>query len=329
MALVGLAHRISDASAIILQGEAASGKSIIIEVVQSLFPSAVVSSQSPDEWEQKGSSNAADFKLYSLSGKALNGNGDMSKLDKWGKTENFKKIITGDLMSVRGSGKNGEDVRIRCAHIFATNHGMDECPDKTDGLFRRIKILEHNRTLGGTSSALDRGPLVESLTSKSERSAIINWGVDGAIRLLNNRERYTTILSSQEAIKKAKQNLGPVDYFLSGVDDLKPVIRKSEHAAVSLKFLFEHYEVWSELAIRQGYFDLPRGEDGRRVRMNLAWFKREIQKRGAEVRTETRDFPQIKKNTLGVFGMEPAMSIADIKKALGCDESIHLIRHAN
>ena len=122
LTLVGMAHKISDARAILLQGQTMSGKSTIIEVIEELLPPGVITNMAPQEWIHTSQTNSTDFKMSQLRNARLNSLGELGDLRQLTSAENFKKIVTGDALSVRRSGKDGETIRVGAGIIMATNH---------------------------------------------------------------------------------------------------------------------------------------------------------------------------------------------------------------
>ena len=321
LTLAGMAHKVSDARALFLQGRAASGKSTIIEVIQSLFPAQYVASQAPDEWEQKGNSNAADFKMYSLKTCRLNAVGELPDLKRWTSAENFKKIVTGDAISLRGSGKNGETVRLALGNIYASNHDLTDGPDQTEGFDRRCKRIDFNNTIGGTDSAVDKTELMDSLRTRALRGRIIDCAIKAAVGLLNNRERYTVIPSSQGSLKSVSSPVeSPLTLFLQGCDSFGPILEPVEGGRIRIKDLHPTFEVFANEAINAELVDPPQDARGREVSMGQLWLRKQLEAYVSpefDIRVpntaERNADPSLKQNNKYLWGWQPRLNTESVR----------------
>ena len=315
LALFRMAHRVSDSRALFLSGAASSGKSILVETVQSLFPNSLVTSQAPHEWEMRGSSNSADFKMYTLSKSALNGCAELPEFDKWTSTDAFKKIISGDRLSVRGSGLNGATIRPASAHIFATNHSLTDLPDTTEGFMRRLLLVRYNQSVTG-SAAASKTELLGRLRCPREQGRIFRWAAEGAVRVMNQRERYSELATSIGIIAAAREeSKSPVDVFVQGVNGSAPVLQRKERGFVEWKFTVKIFRRVEELMEKEEMWKAPR-VGGRRKVISGPQLKSLLVERGFDIRSATSEKDGQVRNRQYVYNVD-VMNEVSVMEAFG------------
>ena len=267
LTITGFAHRISGAKCVLLQGVAQSGKSIIHEVVERLFPrrdsagNMLVLSQSPDEWASPAGTNSADFKLMPMRHCVLNSCRELPDWKHLRRAESFKKIITGDPVSCRPPGGVGITFFPHAGHLFSNNHIGQVAPEGSEGFFRRFAIVEHNRSFKGVSAAKDKVEYIEYLTTPEALHRLMVWGVKGAIRVLNNGESYTELPSGEHALQSWRDAADPLGRFIE-----EACLVSSEHEQ-KFSFVWSEYKAWCELTEEDA---------GRRKDFELALIRRKF-----------------------------------------------------
>jgi P4 family phage/plasmid primase-like protien len=216
--------------AILLYGVPHSGKSVLLEIVESLLPEEAKAVVSPSEWADK-------FLPEMMAGKLLNIAGELSG-DKYIDGERFKKIIVGEPMTVQR--KNGQpyEMRPNCCHWFGSNH-LPRTRDKSAAFNRRWLILTFNRPC--PDDQIDRNLALKIVAE--ERESIVAWAIE-ALPRLNARNTYTLPQSHQFLVKEMARNNNSVRFFMteSGMARVVPAGSEGKTtAAISEDTLYRAY----------------------------------------------------------------------------------------
>ncbi len=186
-ALLGIATQFR--KCILLEGGGSNGKSVLIEVVRSLFPPSALASIPPNRWRH-------EYYAADLDGILLNTIGETPRRAVLA-SEEFKNVLGGDPLTGRHPRGRPFEFHPRAAHILATN-GLPEVNDQSEGFWDRFMVLEFNRRFLPTDpDYVVRGELDQRLAE--DRCGIIVWALKGAARLLVNRG-FTLPASSGAAL---------------------------------------------------------------------------------------------------------------------------------
>jgi putative DNA primase/helicase len=113
------------------------------------------------------------------------------------------------MMSVERKFQDVREIEPFAKHIILTNH-MPRIRDYSDGLFRRISIINLHRQFMGSSA----DPyLLDKL--KGEMDAITSRALDALQRLIEGNGKFTQPESSQNAKLKWKADNNHVEQFIS------------------------------------------------------------------------------------------------------------------
>ncbi|ABF09535.1 DNA primase family protein [Cupriavidus metallidurans] len=181
-------------------GSGANGKSVVIEVMQSLLGADNHSSVPLDSLGQ-------DFKKAVLQGKLANFCPEISgsrRIDE----ATIKSIVGGDEIYAEKKGKDGFSFRAY-ARIVAAGNALPDVGDTSHGFFRRLTILRFNRQL--SVEEMDR-ELPEKL--KNELSGILAWALAG-LKRFREQKRFTDVPSSRAFVSSYKLQSNPVEVFLT------------------------------------------------------------------------------------------------------------------
>jgi putative DNA primase/helicase len=128
---------------------------------------------------------SARFRTSQLVGKIAN-IGDDSGADLLQNTAIFKKIVTGDSLTVEF--KHGQPFNFsnKAKMLFSANN-LPPSSDKSDGFFRRIVIIPFSAKFTPQTPGYDPN-IIEKITTEEARSYLLNLALNGAIRLLKNGE---------------------------------------------------------------------------------------------------------------------------------------------
>lgn len=186
--------------AICLYGVPHSGKSVLLEVIQSLLPEEAKCAVQPTSWGEKYTSER-------LIGKLINVVTEMSG-DTFIDGEVFKKVVTGETMTVEQKYKPVYEARPICTHWVASNH-LPRTKDKSSAFNRRWLFFLFNFPC--PEDQLDRNLALKIITE--EREAIVAWAVE-AMGWLNERGVYTMPNSHRFLVKEMASNNNSVRFFM-------------------------------------------------------------------------------------------------------------------
>lgn len=150
--------------AFLLYGLGSNGKSVIIDIIQAFMPPGTTCSIGPSQFGEK-------FKQAEFTGRLLNFAGelpDYKKIDG----ESFKKIISGDSMTVEKKNKDPYDMRPTAAHWFASNH-LPKTTDSSFGFNRRWIIFDFTEVISEEHKITNLGQKI----GKAEAEAIVAWAL--------------------------------------------------------------------------------------------------------------------------------------------------------
>lgn len=215
--------------AFMLYGVPHSGKSVLLDIVQSLLPDNARSAVPPADWNNQ-------YLTEMLSGKLVNIVTELSG-DTFIDGEAFKKVVTGETMTVQRKYGQPYMVRLFCAHWFGTNH-IARTRDKSAAFNRRWLIFSFNHPC--PEDQVDRNLALKIISE--ERESIVAWAVE-AMKRLNERNQYTLPHSHRMLVKEMAANNNSVRFFMvesgmvkverpgSGAKTTVEISEKSLHSA--------------------------------------------------------------------------------------------------
>lgn len=238
----------------VFHGEGANGKSVLLRVIQSLFPSEAVSVIPPQRWGE-------EYHRAALEGKMLNVCGELPERQLLS-SEELKGIIAGDEQDGRHPRGLPFKFKPRAGHIFAANN-LPRMNDFSRGLWRRLEVMGFNRNFEG--SGVSRDELVDELVAESHGIAM--WAAAGAERLTRTRG-YTRVPSSEAAKGDWRRDSNPVEmWFYESCRE-----GDTENNYTNSTTLYEHYRRWAD---RQGYKPLNSTTFGARLTaMGFPWHRK-------------------------------------------------------
>lgn len=178
-------HVTKFAKAVVLLGEGGDGKSVLINLLEQLFPPGASVAVQPHKFK-------SDYSIAELAGKLLNICFELpdAEIDA---SDAFKAVISGDRLEARSPYKRPFYFRPQAGHLFAAN-SMPSVKDFTHGFWRRWIVLPFFRKL--PEHKQDPQYLQ---TLASDLPAIASWAVEGAARAL--RANNITIPSVSHDLK--------------------------------------------------------------------------------------------------------------------------------
>lgn len=148
-------------------------------------------------------------------------------------TEVLKALISGDSISIARKFKKAIDYKSQIKLIFLMN-SLPNTLDNTHGFYRKILIIPFRKVF--KEQDIDRD--LYSKIVETELSGILNWAIEGAERLKNNKYEFTKSKAINKVISEYKRNQNPVEEFL--VDRLI----YDETEKVSKKDVLNSYKDW-------------------------------------------------------------------------------------
>lgn len=186
--------------AALLLGEGANGKSVFVEVASALFPAGTVTAIAPHDLGDERMGAGLDESL-------LNAVTELPDREIM-KSEGFKAVVTGDLVTRRRAYGREMSFRPVAGHIIAANK-LPLVADGTDGFWRRIAIV----TFGRKFAAHEKDARLAVDIIADELAGVLVWAIAGAERALNAR-RYTEVPSSATVLAEWRKNSDPVQLWL-------------------------------------------------------------------------------------------------------------------
>lgn len=212
--------------AFILTGEKQNGKSTYLKLINYLLGKNNVTSLDLSELGQR-------FKPAELFGKLANIGDDIGD-DFISNPAIFKKVVSGDPVNVERKGENPFDLKNYSKFLFSANN-IPRIKDKSGAVISRLVIIPFNARF--TKDDPDFDPyIIYKLTTENAMEYLINLGLDGLKRVLNNYA-FTESDSVERALIEYEENNNPVLIFFKEIDRMD-VINKSTRDLYSRYGLF-------------------------------------------------------------------------------------------
>ena len=218
--LIGLATKFQKCAVFLGDGE--NGKDTLLDVLQTVFPEDTVCAIGPHDWGR-------EYYRAALVGQKLNVIGELPKKDL-DEGESFKAVVTGTKISGRETYGHLFFFRPVAGHIFAANNAMGSS-DFSHGFYRRFGVVTFNRVFVGEEKDINIATKMAL-----EKEAIVQWMVEGAIRLMKNGA-YTLPASHSQELQAWKLQSDNVAAFC---EELAP---DGETRATAL---YNAYRTWAE-----------------------------------------------------------------------------------
>lgn len=226
-ALFGVSPRY--AKAIMLLGDGANGKSVLLKVVSALFQPGSREAIPPQRLEGQ-SSEYYRAKLLRCSINVVNELPESELME----TSTLKAAIAGDEMTGRDPTQQPFRAAPRAAWIVSAN-GLPPVRDTSGGFWRRQLILTHNVTFPAGKA----DPNLAEFLIEHELAGIARWAAEGGVRLLD-RGCYTSLASSDTAIEAWRMENDHVMRFMHDH------ATGDESAETSGQRIYAAYRAWTQ-----------------------------------------------------------------------------------
>lgn len=166
LTLIGEMHRLQQC--IMLHGPGATGKSVVLNVITSLFPPDLTCAVAPADWNR-------EYSRAEMIGKKLNVAGELSGVRSI-QSDIFKAVVAGDKIGARRIYEGTFSLSVCAAHWFSANE-LPSTEDHTSGWYRRFAIIQmpNSVPLSERDTRLDQ-------QLQGEKAGIAAWALDGAAR---------------------------------------------------------------------------------------------------------------------------------------------------
>lgn len=191
----------------ILFGDGSNGKSTLLDMIISLLGDYNVSSLSFKEINH-------NFKLAEITDKLANIGDDIS--DEYITDSSiFKKLVTGEEITVEKKHEQPYKIRNTATIIFATNN-LPNMQDKSNGMVRRLCIIPFNALI--TKKDPDFDPfIIDKLTSDEAKSYVLNKALLGLKRVFEN-QGFTLPKVVEEVMEDYYREVNNVIRYLDYLD---------------------------------------------------------------------------------------------------------------
>lgn len=236
----------------ILVGDGSNGKGVILRILAQLIGDDNISRVGIQKYNTK-------FENYTLENKKLNLDTD-SSATRIEESENFKKAIAGETISVQRKGVDSVDIMPTHLHISAMNN-LPSCADKSDGFYRRLIFINFPHRFGsnedlkqGKCDKVGDKNLLDDIL-KNEMDIVLAWALDGLKRIRNNNYRHSVSSSSQALLNDYMAMTDSVRTFIEDMLTFEP---GSPLLNSILKVAYENYcmreglPVQSQIALTKG-----------------------------------------------------------------------------
>ncbi|MEG2338164.1 MAG: phage/plasmid primase, P4 family [Clostridium sp.] len=209
--------------AFILTGFGSNGKSTFLDMIGKMIGEDNISSLSLQELGQR-------FKTAELFGKLVN-IGDDIPSEFISDTSVFKKVVTGELITIEKKGKDPYSFRNYATLLLSAND-VPNMKDTSYGLLRRLVIVPFNAKFKkGTGNF---NPFIKKeLTNPEALEYLLNLGLQALHRVLDNHE-FTKVEEVEMALEEYKVDNNPILLF---VQDHKVDNEKTED-------VYREYKSW-------------------------------------------------------------------------------------
>jgi len=222
--LVGIATRYQ--AALVLVGVGANGKSVLIEVVQALFPPGSVTAIPPQDLGQ-------EYRRAMLARARLNAVSEMPEREVI-ESESFKAVISGDTVVGRDIREAPFSFKPTAGHLFAANR-LPGTTDQSNGFWRRMLPVEFRRKF----LPCEQDTRLASKIIADELPGVAAWAIAGAVSVMQ-AGRYTMPSSVVAVRDEWQRNSDQVRLFA------EEKLRASPDTETAASVIYGHYSDWAK-----------------------------------------------------------------------------------
>jgi P4 family phage/plasmid primase-like protien len=234
---------------IVLAGEGANGKSVVVAGLQALLGEDNFSSVPLEDFGRR-------FAMAQTLGKLANIAAEVGELDRTAEGT-LKAFISGDRMCFERKGKDAFTARPTARLLLSTNN-VPRFADRSEGVWRRLRLVPFNRRVpeGERVPGMDKP---EWWLRLGEVPGMLNWALEGLRRLRANNMRFTEPAACRAALEAHRQESDPCRVFL--LEHYEPAAGGEPIPSTEL---YKHYQEWGK---ENGHANLLTSHNfGRQVR---------------------------------------------------------------
>lgn len=206
-------------------GIGSNGKSLLSEVLTALIGSENTSHIPLSQFGER-------FGLEPIIGKKVNLSAE-NELTKTVQTENLKSFASGDTVSIPRKFKTALTVKQTTTLVFLLNN-LPNTSDLSHGFQRKLLIVPFDRIF--RSEEMDKQRKTKILPW--ELKGILNWAIEGALRLRKQSFEFTASRKIREATMQYEQEQNPVKSFF------QEVLEEEGGQRISRKEILQSYKSW-------------------------------------------------------------------------------------
>jgi P4 family phage/plasmid primase-like protien len=222
--------------AFFLVGNGANGKTILADILRSMFPPEYVVANSLEELTTDST------RMASLVGKALNIASEEES--KKMKNDKFKAVVSGDPIQTRRLYEESFTFLSVCKFLFLTNK-MPRFQSVDNGIKRRVEIINFPRDFEEEEQDRD---LFEKI--KKEMPIIVGWAINGAKRLVKNNYLFTR---SDATIKAKTSFISDMSSSISFINEYYEVSNNKGKDGTKGSLIYNEYKAWMEEVGKKSY----------------------------------------------------------------------------
>lgn len=208
--------------------------------------------------------------------------------------EEIKKIISGELINVRGLYRDTITFRPKTKIVIGAN-GLPKFTDTSDGIYRRLVIINFENQyktaeeMEGINHIKEKRIFVCDLDLpdkiKSEKSAILNLFLDGLLRLKERKYQFILSKKSSDALTEFKRDSDTVREFLEDNYEI------DSESHMTIHNVYAHYRQWYRANVQDSsLMKFRANEMGRRIKETFGIESRPQQRL---YNTETKQYERV------------------------------------
>ena len=223
-----------------LLGEGRNGKGVLLDIILNIIPANLRSGITMGDYDTR-------FSNASIKGKTVN----ICTDDKTTRLEgigNLKSVTAGEGIFVEKKGIDGAMIQATLTHISSFNK-LPSLQEKTNALFDRMIIIPFNTTFG-TEEEVARGekdrirnPYLKANILAHEIDIIINWGMQGLFRVIDNDYKFTKPSKIIDVMDEYRNEADSVRKWI--FEDVTMVNATQNSDYVKAKELYLVYNKWA------------------------------------------------------------------------------------
>ena len=195
--------------AFVIVGDKANGKSTFLKILSHLIGKSNVSALNLDDITN------SRFRLYQVANKLLNIGDDIGS-GYIPESENFRKLVTGDIITAEQKGKDPIEFNCYAKFIFSANE-IPKIKDPTGATARRVIIIPFLNSFIQTNKDYDPY-FLDKIKNKDCMEYLIKVGIEGLKRVLKNK-KFSETEKTKELLDKFNRNNNPLFEFIDYLEN--------------------------------------------------------------------------------------------------------------